>query len=372
MRYSIFINQEMAMAFRINLSEATVFSLLYDAANWATQIRMKCAGTRKEETFYFVSRNLIAEQLPILQAKSTDTIYRHLKSLAEKGLIFYQKKGRRDCIRLTPEGKKWNISKLGNKSEFEDDPHLTPSGSVDNQSITSPEKTDLSNSEINPSLTDSLQKLGNKSELQEKTVANSEINPNQLGNKSESNSEIFPTNKRVKEYKNIRILESSPEKNNSVNENKKHFSAGAENFPPALANYLDVHSAPAEIWNMFSNLLDWAHKKQIFIDWHTEDNFQANRRAAMRLFSLIRHQMSEEVSYDEVNNALRHFLHHLPEWHVSRFSLQLINSQFQSIINEQSKKSSGSSRSLGQTGPANPDKYREAAEAARKGKIFFE
>lgn len=98
------------------------------------------------QIFYHASRNKVMEELPMLTDKS-DTIYRIFRHLAadERALIQYEKVGRKDLIRLTDRGKKWN-------------------------------------SEKNPSSAD-----------------NSENFPTELGKKSENNSEKNPTNK----YTNI-------------------------------------------------------------------------------------------------------------------------------------------------------------------------
>lgn len=90
------------------------------------------------ELYFFASRNKVLDELPMLTDKP-DTVYRLYKSLNEKSVIDYMKQGRKDLVRLTAKGKKWN-------------------------------------SEKNPSL-----------------VQNSENFPNKLGKKSESNSENFPT-----------------------------------------------------------------------------------------------------------------------------------------------------------------------------------
>lgn len=137
MRYGIFINQAMCMKWGITgkkANSAHVFAILHESPNWAEEIVI---GDR---VFYWTSRQAICDELAYLQLKP-DTVYRHLKFLQEKGLIDYVKQGKKDCIRITKEGKKWNksqVEKLGFKSE--------------------PRKQIRRNSDLNP------KKLGSKSE----------------------------------------------------------------------------------------------------------------------------------------------------------------------------------------------------------------
>lgn len=119
------------------------------ASTWAKGYLMP-----DNEISYWVARQVVCDELPLLNMKP-DTVYRHMKSLSELGVIDYQKDGKKDMIRVTKKGKKYLSSRyVGNKSE------------LGNSTM----------SEINPS-----------------KQQNSEINPNLLGNKSEKNSEINPT-----------------------------------------------------------------------------------------------------------------------------------------------------------------------------------
>jgi len=143
------------MEWKINAQQGILFALLYEAPAWAKEEIIE------NKTYYFVSRNLILEELPMFFEKS-DTVYRNLKVLQEKGLIEYIKQGKKDLIRITAKGKTWN--------EFKDN-----------------------NSEKNPN-----------------SEQNSEKNPNNLGKKSEKepkNSEKNPTNNNtIYNYNNTNIL----------------------------------------------------------------------------------------------------------------------------------------------------------------------
>ena len=155
MRFSTYLNNAKCMEWQINATQGILFSLLYEAPAWAKEEIIE------NKTYYFVSRNLILEELPMFFEKS-DTVYRNLKVLQEKGLIKYIKQGKKDLIRITAKGKTWN--------EFKDN-----------------------NSEKNPN-----------------SEQNSEKNPNNLGKKSEKepkNSEKNPTNNNtIYNYNNTNIL----------------------------------------------------------------------------------------------------------------------------------------------------------------------
>lgn len=149
MKYSLYVNQQKALDLGIkNINQAHIFDLLTTASTWATPIVVG------EDVYYWVARQQIADDLPLLALKN-DTVYRHLKVLAEIKLIDYKKVGKKDCIRVTKKGREYLIK--GGENAM---------------------------SEINPN-----HYVGNKSEKNE----NSEINPRKLGNKSENNSEINPT-----------------------------------------------------------------------------------------------------------------------------------------------------------------------------------
>lgn len=158
MRFSTYLNNAKCMEWQINATQGILFSLLYEAPAWAKEEIIE------NKTYYFVSRNLILEELPMFFEKS-DTVYRNLKALQEKGLIEYIKQGKKDLIRITAKGKTWN--------EFKEN-----------------------NSEKNPSFEE-----------------NSEKNPSKFGKKSEkqeNNSEKNPTNNNtIYNYNNTNILNNN-------------------------------------------------------------------------------------------------------------------------------------------------------------------
>lgn len=142
MKYTLTINQKACLDLGIkSINQAHIFALFMTASTWAKGQQMPDG-----KISYWVARQIVCDELPLLNLKP-DTVYRHMKALANLGVIDYQKDGKKDMIRVTEKGKSYLSSRyVGNKSE----------------------KDESTMSEINPS------KLGNKSEKQPK---NSEINP---------------------------------------------------------------------------------------------------------------------------------------------------------------------------------------------------
>lgn len=174
MKFTLTINQKACIDLGLkNINQAHIFSLLMTASTWAKGLLMP-----DNEISYWVARQTVCDELPLLNLKP-DTVYRHMKSLAELGLIDYQKDGKKDMIRVTEKGKSYLSSRyVGNKSE----------------------KGESTMSEINPS------KLGNKSEKQPK---NSEINPTY----PITNNPITNNPKESKPKKNLDYSEIDPPQN---------------------------------------------------------------------------------------------------------------------------------------------------------------
>ena len=174
MKYVLHINQEQAIELGIaNIIQAHIFDLLTTASTWATPVEVE------GETYFWVARQTIASELPLLDLKP-DTVYRYIKNLAEIGIIDYVKSGKKDCLRISEKGKKY-LS--GTMSEKNPNPYF-----------------------------------GKKSELEQ----NSEKNPRKLGKKSENNPENNPTdpttsiNPTTKDQK-----EPTPQKNGGKKSRKK-------------------------------------------------------------------------------------------------------------------------------------------------------
>jgi len=117
MKYSINIDQINALDWGLSLSEAAVFTYLFNVPTWADAIQIE------GQTFYFAARQKTCQDIPLISDKP-DTIYRIYRALHEKGVISYLKHMGRDCMKITEKGKGWNSEKnpssiveLGKKSE---------------------------------------------------------------------------------------------------------------------------------------------------------------------------------------------------------------------------------------------------------------
>lgn len=163
MKYTLYINQKQALELGIkNVNQVIILGLIADAHSWAEPEIVE------KEVYYWTARKKIADELPILGLKS-DSVYRHLKSLADLKLIDYIKIGKKDCVKLTKKGKSYYV---GNKSESDD---------------------------------------------------NSEMNPSKFGNKSEKHSEMNPT------YKNTNLIRVTSDKYSK--KLKKEIAVKLEDYP---------------------------------------------------------------------------------------------------------------------------------------------
>lgn len=172
MKYTLIINQKQALELGMkNVNQVIILGLIADAHSWAEPEIID------NVVYYWTARQKISEELPLLKLQS-DSVYRHLKTLSDLGLIDYKKVGKKDCVRLTKKGKSYYV--------------------------------------------------GNKSELD----VNSEINPSKFGNKSENNSEINPT------YKNTNLIRAT--RDNNKKEIKK-VSYELSNSPFNFSLSKDIH-----------------------------------------------------------------------------------------------------------------------------------
>jgi hypothetical protein len=125
MQYYINLNQEKVIEWELSLSNAVIFSWIYEGASWA-----ETKASPDGSIFYFLSRNKCLDDLPMVTTKK-DTIWRAYKALEESGLIQFQTQDSKDWIRITDKGKTWrrvngkisegsekNPDELGKKSEL--------------------------------------------------------------------------------------------------------------------------------------------------------------------------------------------------------------------------------------------------------------
>ena len=242
MRFSTYLNNAKCMEWQINATQGILFSLLYEAPAWAKEEIIE------NKTYYFVSRNLILDELPMFFEKS-DTVYRNLKALQEKGLIEYIKQGKKDLIRITAKGKTWN--------EFKEN-----------------------NSEKNPSFEE-----------------NSEKNPSKFGKKSEkqeNNSEKNPTNNNtIYNYNNTNIL------NNNIHV-KNEFSQSCEKIKNKwikIAYEFDLSGKQLKITNNRKRAIN-----NLLKEYSLEEMLKAMRKIRTSNFLQGNNKTGWQISFDWFTN----------------------------------------------------------------------
>ena len=166
MRYTTRINNRKCIEWGINAGQAALFDLLNECAGWAKPMVIN------GEVFYWVSRQLVIEELPLFFSKP-DTAYRAMKALEEKGLIEYQRSAGFELVRITSKGATWN-----SHDAVEDD-----------------------SSEKNPTTRKNFREVGKISEDSEKNPNSSEKFPSG-SEKNPNSSEKFPSNKYINQPTN--------------------------------------------------------------------------------------------------------------------------------------------------------------------------
>lgn len=137
MKYTLYVNQAMAVELGIkNINQAHVFDMLSTVSTWATPVEIDGGF------YYWVSRQIICRELELLSIKP-DTVYRHLKSLNDLGLIDYKKSGVKDCIRLTDKGKTYFSDTMSEMNPNDEIPYVGNESEQTRNEI-------RNNSEMNP------------------------------------------------------------------------------------------------------------------------------------------------------------------------------------------------------------------------------
>lgn len=148
MQFTILINQQKALEWGLNLSQAAVFSVIHQVPTWADEV------IKDDTTFYAISKQKLVSELPVVTNKP-DTAYRILKQLADKGLIELSHTSKITLVRLTEKGKEWNRfaedrgnesvkhrknirPNLGNKSDLTSE--KSPTDHITNNQITIDQK----------------------------------------------------------------------------------------------------------------------------------------------------------------------------------------------------------------------------------------
>lgn len=123
MKYSSLIDNVHAITWGLNIQEAYLFDWLYSLPSWAERITLS-GPLGGAEDYYFASRTKAIEELPLLTDKP-DTMYRHYKSLEEKGVIKISKIQGCDYVMITEKGKEWNRQSESRK-KIRENPEIFP------------------------------------------------------------------------------------------------------------------------------------------------------------------------------------------------------------------------------------------------------
>ena len=98
MKYNVSFNQKGGFNIGLkNIQQVLIFDLLVKCSEWAE------SETIDGNTYYWVSRSKVCEELPVLQLKE-DRVYRYFKQLHALGVIDYVKESKKDLILITQKG----------------------------------------------------------------------------------------------------------------------------------------------------------------------------------------------------------------------------------------------------------------------------
>ena len=149
MKYSININQKIAVDHKLSLKAVALLDLFSELSTWATP------EVFDNGVYYQLAYSKILNEIPLVFSKK-DTMYRCLKELKDRGFVEQRKKGRtlQNFIRLSAKGK--SILRFGKKTEAYQGSEINPTrfgnkSEAENQAETQAVADNLlQGSEINP------------------------------------------------------------------------------------------------------------------------------------------------------------------------------------------------------------------------------
>ncbi len=186
MTYNININQEKLLEHQLNITQWMVLSVIANAPTWTDTI------IKDNEVYFWTARQLISKELPILELKN-DTVYRVLKKLALLGFIDYEKQGKKDCTRLTKQGKNLFTSTMSDSNNEKGDSTMSDCSPTDNYT---------NNTVISPIMTENNKEL--KEQEQEHIQLWSDYSLGFLKRNGRSSSEIGSKKKSLNRYIKLR------------------------------------------------------------------------------------------------------------------------------------------------------------------------
>lgn len=101
MQFTVMINQYRSLEWGLNANQAILFSYLYEATSWASQVQ------KDGEFYWYMAKNKVITELPLLTDKP-DTVYRLMKQLEKLDLITVSRAGHQLVYSLKDKAKLWN------------------------------------------------------------------------------------------------------------------------------------------------------------------------------------------------------------------------------------------------------------------------
>lgn len=108
MEYTVVINQQRAIEWGLNHSEAILLGFLFDLPLFALLVDYE------GKAYYRLTKHEIVDRLPFLTSKP-DTAYRILKKVSKKGLVSTVIVENETFVRLTDKGLSYLPSRWGGK-----------------------------------------------------------------------------------------------------------------------------------------------------------------------------------------------------------------------------------------------------------------
>lgn len=261
MKWMVSFNQKQAIDAGVkNVSQAIVLDLLTSCSSWASPVE------HHGKIYYWVSRQSICRELPLMKMKP-DTAYRHLRSLAQLGLIDHQKDGKKDLVRLTAKGKRYHSYRPSDGQDL-NQPHYVG------------KKSELSDDEIDESQEDSDKNHhldGQNDQECPVSTPHHDNSSHYVGKKSESTEKHYVGKKS--EFSGNTIPDLNPEKpgNNSENPRKKirhiHTTKDPITRDPADGEYSnigsDIRFAMHDEWEPSSDHFPVLCRRAGLVDWQT-------------------------------------------------------------------------------------------------------
>lgn len=159
---------------------------------------------------------------------------------------------------------------------------------------------------------------------------------------------------------------NSPSKKEPVKDPKKEDPLPVAIFSDRLIEYLNEPGTPDFFWECFEELTDWSKKKDVYIDWETEEGFKKNRKAAANLFSRIRIATGKDETGDGIELEIKKFLNKPDDWwYDNGISLGKLDRNFEQIFN---LKKNGKSK---RDNKPEPGDYAAEAEKVKRGEFYF-